>query len=125
MHFTVNNASITSSPLVIGTVMAAIISKKLTELKRASGRLQLISSHDAPVLLKASCSAPKLMHQLGSSPCADHVILPIIDDTLRSCLIISITSASMTNNGFRLSYLSEQETLEFVELVQSFLRHSY
>ena len=42
--------------------MDAILNKRLTELNRVSGRLQLISSHDALVLLKASCSAPKLMH---------------------------------------------------------------
>ena len=87
MHFTASDASLLSSPLVIGTAMDAILNKKLTELKRASCRLQLISSHDTLVLLKASCSAPKLMHQLCSSPCTDHVILPIIDDTLRSCLV--------------------------------------
>ena len=96
VHFTVNDASLLGSPLVIGTAMDAILNKKLTELNRASSRLQLVSSHDALVLLKASCSAPKLMHQLRSSPCADHVILPIIDDTLRSCLV-NITNVSIND----------------------------
>ena len=103
--------------------MSTILNKKLTELKRAAGRLQLISFHDALVHFKAFCSAPKLIYQLRSSSCTDHVILPTIDDTLWSCLItISLTSASMTNNGFS---LAEQDVLEFVELAQSLRRHSY
>ena len=56
VHFTVNDATLLGSPLVIGTATDAIL-KKLTELKRTSGRLQLITSHDALVLLKASCRA--------------------------------------------------------------------
>ena len=82
VHFIVNDASLLGSPLVIGTAMGALLNKKLTELKRASGRLQLISSHYALALPKASCCAPKLMHQLCTSSCTDHVILPIIDDIL-------------------------------------------
>ena len=61
VHFTVNDASLLGSPLVIGTASDAILNKNLTELKRACGQPQLISSHDA-LVLKASCSAPKLMH---------------------------------------------------------------
>ena len=56
VHFTVNDATLLGSSLVIGTATDAIL-KKLTELKRTSGRLQLITSHDALVLLKASCRA--------------------------------------------------------------------
>ena len=36
------------------------------------------------------------MQQLRSSPCNDHIILPIIDDTLRSCLI-NITIVSLND----------------------------
>ena len=94
VHFTVNDASLLGSPLVIGTASDAILNKNLTELKRACGRLQLISSHDS-LVLKASCSAPKLMHQLCFSSCTDHFILPIIEGTLRFCLIY-ITNFSIS-----------------------------
>ena len=62
MLFSANDASLFGSPSVIGTAMKAILNKKLTELKRATGLLQLIFSHDVLALLKASCSEPKLMH---------------------------------------------------------------
>ena len=97
VHFTANDASFLGSSSVIRTAMDAILNKKLTELKRAFGRqLLLISSHDVLVSLKASCSALRQMHQLCSSPCTDHIILPIIDDTLQSCLI-NITNVSIND----------------------------
>ena len=75
--------------------MDSILNKKLTELKRTLSHLQLISSHDVLVLLKAFCSASKVMHRLCSSPCTEHDILIIIDNKLQSCLI-NITSVSIT-----------------------------
>ena len=59
----------------------------MTNFKRASERLQLITSHAALVLLKSSCSSPCLMHILRSLPCDGHMTLTFISDVLRDCLI--------------------------------------
>jgi hypothetical protein len=66
--------------------MDMMLHKKLTELQRASDRLKRISSHDALVLLKASCGAPKLTHILRSSPCHGHSTLQEINKVLHLCL---------------------------------------
>ena len=64
------------------------------------------------------------MHQLRHSTCTGHVILLIIDDTLRLCMINTPNVIINDDSGFRLLYLSEQD-LEPVESVQSLLRNSY
>ena len=91
------NATLLGSPLTTGVSMDVTFNKKLSELKRASDRLQRISSHDALVLLKASCGSPKLQHILRSSPCTGHATLQEIDSVLRSCLI-SITNVDLTDS---------------------------
>ena len=63
------------------------VEKKYDEFKRASERLRLITSQDALVRLKSSCSSPRLMHILCSSPCEGHMTLACISDLLRDCLI--------------------------------------
>ena len=98
MHFNVNDVSLLGPPLVIGTALDAILNKKLIELKRASGRLQLMYFHDTLVILYASCSAPQKMYQLRSLPSTDHAILPIIDYALLSFSLILLTLASTTNS---------------------------
>ena len=80
--------------------MDSALGKKLDELKRASDRLQLISTHDALVLLRASCSAPKLMHVMRSSPCAGHTFLSDIDNSLRLTQSI-ITNVNITDEQWR------------------------
>jgi hypothetical protein len=85
-HVTPDNATLLGAPLTIGSAMDMILHKKLTELQRASDRLKRISSHDALVLLKASCGAPKLTHILRSSPCHGHSTLQEIDKVLHLCL---------------------------------------
>ena len=76
------------------------LAKKLAELKRASERLQLLSSHDALVLLRASCSSPKLIHLIRSSPCTDHRTLFDIDNCLRLTLS-NITNVNMLDNQWK------------------------
>ena len=90
----------TSAPFVPGPAMDSALGKKLDELKKASDRLQLISAHDALVLLRASCSAPKLMHVILSSPFAGHTLLSDIDNSLRLTLSI-ITNVSITDEQWR------------------------
>ena len=52
------------------------------------------------VLLRASCSAPKLMHVMRSSPCAGHKLLSDIDNSLRMTLSI-ITNVNITDEQWR------------------------
>ena len=57
--------------------MESALGKKLDKLKRTSELLQLISALDALVLLRASCSVPRLMHVMHSSPRAGHTIITV------------------------------------------------
>ena len=74
-HCTINNATLLGAPFVPSPAMDSALERKLDDPKRASERLQLISAHDALVLLRASCSAPIFMHVMHSSLCADHTLL--------------------------------------------------
>ena len=75
------------TPILAGIALDKALEKKYDEFKRALERLRLIISHDALVLLKSSCSSPRLMHILHSSPCNGHMTLTSISDALRDCLI--------------------------------------
>ena len=79
-------ATLLGAPLLAGKALDKALEKKYDEFKRASKRLRLITSHDALVLLKSSCSSPRLMHILRSSPCDGHMTLTSISDLLRECL---------------------------------------
>ena len=95
-----NNATLLGAPFVQGPARKSALRKKLNDLKGASEFSQLISAHDALVLLRASCSAPKLMHVMRSSPCAGHTLLPDIDNSLRLTLS-SITNVNITDKQWR------------------------
>ena len=66
--------------------MDCILSSLYEDLKLAVDRLQLISAHDALVLLKTCLGGPKLQFVLRSSPCCDHPLLRQFDDLLRLAL---------------------------------------
>ena len=83
----INDCNLLGSPIMPSQAMDISLAKKVNEMEKASERLQLITAHDALVLVRASCSAPKLMHMLRSSPCAGHSALVEYDNILRSCLI--------------------------------------
>ena len=72
--------------------MDSALGKKLDDRKRASDRLQLISAHDALVLLGASCSTLKLMHIMHLSPYAGDLLLSDIYDSLRQIMLTSKTN---------------------------------
>ena len=63
-----------------------ILMSKREDLTRAVSRLQLISSHDALVLLKNSFSAPRPQYVLRTSYCWGHDELQIFDGQLRTAL---------------------------------------
>jgi hypothetical protein len=58
--------------------------------------LKHITAHDALILLRASFSAPKMLHMLRSSPCAGHPLLEKFDSLLRNC-VSSITNTDLTD----------------------------
>ena len=93
---TINNATLRGAPFVPGLAMDSALGKKLNDLKRASERLQLISAHVALALLCASCSTPKLMHAMRSSPCAGHALLSDIDNSIHFTLS-NITNVNITD----------------------------
>ena len=95
-HCTINKATFLGAPFVPGPAMDSALGKKLDDLKRASDRLQLISAHDTLVLFCASCSTPKLMHVMRSSPCAGHTLQSDIDNRLHLTLSI-ITNVNITD----------------------------
>ena len=63
-----------------------LLSAKLDELMRAIERLEMISAHDALLMLRSALSAPKLMYTLRTSPCSDNPILTSFDALLREGL---------------------------------------
>ena len=85
---------------VPGPAMDSALGKKLHDLKGASKRLLLISVDDALVLLRASCSALKLLHVIRLSPCAGHILLSDTDNSLRFTLS-NITNVHITDEQWR------------------------
>jgi len=69
------------------------LNRKCEDLKRAVDRLNLISAHDALLILKSSISAPKLMYTLRTSPCANQPTLDAFDVLLRKGLAASTNTA--------------------------------
>ena len=99
-HCTLSNATLLDAPFEPCPAMDSALGKKLDELKRACDRFQLISAHDALVLLRASCSASKLMHVIRPLPCAGHTLLSDIDNSLRLTLSI-ITNVNIIDEQWR------------------------
>ena len=62
------------------------LSSQCNDLERATSRLELITAHDALVLLGASFSAPKLQHIMRTSPCYDNEHLLKFDELLRTAI---------------------------------------
>ena len=87
IHVKPSVATLVEAPLMTGKALGKALEKNYDEFKRASERLQLITSHDALVLLNSSCSSPCLMHILRSSSCDGHMTLLSFSDVLRDCLI--------------------------------------
>ena len=74
-----DKAILLGAPLSKGPAMDEALQNRCSDLSRAIDRLKLLSAHDALILLRSSFSAPKLLHTLRSSPCADHPCLITFD----------------------------------------------
>ena len=96
-QFAVDHATLLGAPIFSGPAMDASLSILLDNLKLASDRLNLISAHDALVLLKTCLGGPKLQYVLRTSPCCDHPLLPQFDELLR-LNITKICNLSLTDD---------------------------
>jgi hypothetical protein len=96
----ISDATLLGAALSTGTALSTLLKKRHCELLKAADRLRLLSAHDALVLLKASCGAPKLMHILRSSSCFGHSLLEDIDCSLRSSLT-AITNVQLSDDQWR------------------------
>ena len=70
------------------------LTTKVNQLKRMGERLQLLSAHDAILLLKHSFSLPKLLYNLRTAPCFLFPVLQVYDELLKSTL------SGITNSHF-------------------------
>ena len=86
IHHTPLSSTLLRAPLLQGPVMNDCLEKRCSDLERAISRLDLITSHDALVLLRASFSAPALQHTQRASPCNGHEALTQFDNLLRIAL---------------------------------------
>jgi hypothetical protein len=80
------NCELLGAPLLRGEAMDAALAARCSDLARASSRLQLLSAHDALLILTHSVSAPKVLYILRCSPCSDHKGLDEFDRILRESL---------------------------------------
>ena len=58
IQLTPTSATLLGAPLVIGPAMDKYLQQRCIDLERVISRLELITSHDALVVLRASFSAP-------------------------------------------------------------------
>jgi hypothetical protein len=72
------------------------LSRRCDDLTPATTRLRSIAAHDALVLLKASSSAPKLLHTIRASPCSGHPAFERFDGLLSDC-VGTITNTDLTD----------------------------
>ena len=84
IHLKPTEAILLGAPLINGCAMDVALSSRCDDLALAIDRLKLLAAHDALVLLRASFSAPKILHTLRSSPCAGHPALDRFDGLLKN-----------------------------------------
>jgi len=90
------DAALLGAPLFPSSVLDRAWSDRCAELTRAVDRLQVVGAQEALILLRASFSAPKVLH-LRCSPSASHSALSEFDSLLRTA-IERITNSSLTDS---------------------------
>jgi len=93
----VADAALLVAPLFPRSALDKAWSDRCAELTRAVDRLQAVGSQEALILLRASFSAPKVLHLLRCSPSASHSALLDFDSLLRTA-IERITNSSLTDS---------------------------
>ena len=86
IHYTPSSFTLLGASLTRGAAMDDCLRNRCIDLKGAISRLELITTHDALVLLRASFSAPSLQHTLRASLCCGHISLSDFDYLLRTAL---------------------------------------
>jgi len=89
-------ASLLGAPLCQGPGLVTAWADRCSDLARASSRLLEICAQDGLTLLRASFSAPRVMHLLRCSPSADLSGPVSFDDLLRSTLA-GITNCDLSD----------------------------
>ena len=93
----IGNATLLGAPLFTGAALDRAWADRCSDLSRAVDRLALIDSQAALILLRASFSAPKVMHLLRCAPSKDHPSLDSFDGLLRLA-IQRITNSDLSDN---------------------------
>ena len=74
------DANLLGAPLSVSNAMSYLLTKKFDKISKIAQRLNLLSAHDALVLLKACCGISKITYLLRCSPCALRNITLSVDD---------------------------------------------
>lgn len=90
------NLTLLGAPLFKGQSLDYALDSCCQTLSTALVRFNNIGAHDALTLLRASFSAPKVMHLLRCAPCVDHLCLTNFDNLLRNG-ISQITNSDLTD----------------------------
>ena len=96
IHLKPNEASLLGAPINTGRAMDDALSGRCADLALSIDRLQLLAAHDALILLRASFSAPKVLHTLRSCPCTSHPALERFDILLKNSLS-QITNSNLSD----------------------------
>jgi len=85
------------APLFVGPALDSAWSQRCDDLTRAVDRLSNISYQETLILLRASFSAPTVLHLLRCSPSKDHPALEMFDSQLRS-VVCHITNSRLSDS---------------------------
>jgi len=80
------DTTLLGAPLFQGPVLDSTWNQRCDDLSRAVERLSSIASQDAQILLRASFSAPKVLHLLRCSPSLSHPSLERFDTLLKQAI---------------------------------------
>src|SRR5688572_13974202 len=85
-HTPLEEATLLGSPLMPGPAVDKVVSKKADDLERAVGRLSMLHSHEALILLRNGLSVPKPLYTMRTALCVDCPSLTRFDTLLRNGL---------------------------------------
>jgi len=91
-------AILLGAPMFAGPALDDTWSDRCDDLTRAVDRLTKIGSQEALILLRASFSAPKVLHLIRCSPSKDHPALALFDSQLKSA-ICQITNSNLRGHS--------------------------
>ena len=100
IHLTPVKSMLLGAPLSKGQAMDNSFSSQCNDLEKATSRLELVTAHDALVLLRASFSTPKLQHIMRASAHYDNEHLLKFDKLFRTA-ISKICNVSLSNDQWR------------------------